>query len=162
MASRILGMGDVLSLVEKAQATVDAGKAEALAQKLREDTFTLEDFAEQLRQLQKMGPLEQILEMVPFFKGAKVGPAELDAESRDLKRFEAIIGSMTPGERRTPAIINGERRARIARGSGTSVQDVNRLLKQYAQLRKMMKDMKGMGGRLGRRDLRRAMPFLRG
>ena len=110
-----------------------------------------------------MGPLDQILDMVPFFKGAKVGQPELDAESKDLRRFEAIIGSMTPGERHTPAIINGERRARIARGSGTSVQDVNRLLKQYAQLRKMMKDMKGMtGGRLGRKDLRRAMPFLRG
>jgi signal recognition particle subunit SRP54 len=162
MASRILGMGDVLSLVERAQATVDAGKAEELAQKIREDSFTLEDYAEQLRQLRKMGPLDQILDMVPFFKGAKVGAAELDAESKDLRRFEAIIGSMTPGERHTPAIINGERRARIARGSGTSVQDVNRLLKQYAQLRKMMKDMKGMGGRLGKKDLRRAMPFLRG
>jgi signal recognition particle subunit SRP54 len=162
MASRILGMGDVLSLVEKAQATVDAGKAEELAQKIREDSFTLEDFAEQLRQLRKMGPLDQILDMVPFFKGAKVGAAELDAESKDLRRFEAIIGSMTPAERHTPAIINGERRTRIARGSGTSVQDVNRLLKQYAQLRKMMKDMKGMGGRLGKKDLRRAMPFLGG
>jgi signal recognition particle subunit SRP54 len=162
MASRILGMGDVLSLVEKAQATVDAEKAEALAQKIREDSFTLEDFAEQLRQLRKMGPLDQILDMVPFLKGHKVGATELDAESRDLGRFEAIISSMTPAERRTPAIINGERRARIARGSGTSVQDVNRLLKQYAQLRKMMKDMKGMGGRIGRKDLRRAVPFLRG
>jgi signal recognition particle subunit SRP54 len=162
MASRILGMGDVLSLVEKAQATVDATKAEQLAQRIREDSFTLEDFAEQLRQLRKMGPLDQILDMVPFFKGAKVGQPELDAESKDLRRFEAIIGSMTPGERRTPAIINGERRARIARGSGTSVQDVNRLLKQYAQLRKVMKDLKGMGGRLGRKDLRRAMPFFRG
>jgi signal recognition particle subunit SRP54 len=162
MASRILGMGDVLSLVEKAQATVDASKAEELAQKIREDSFTLEDFAEQLRQLRKMGPLEQILDMVPFFKGAKPGPSELDAESKDLRRFEAIIGSMTPGERRVPAIINGERRSRIARGSGTSVQDVNRLLKQYAQLRKMMKEMKGMSGRLGRKDMRRAMPFLRG
>jgi len=162
MASRILGMGDVLSLVEKAQATVDAGKAEELAQKIREDNFTLEDFAEQLRQLRKMGPLDQILDMVPFFKGAKPAQPELDAESRDLRRFEAIIGSMTPGERHTPAIINGERRARIARGSGTSVQDVNRLLKQYAQLRKMMKEMKGMSGRMGKKDLRRAMPFLRG
>ena len=162
MASRILGMGDVLSLVEKAQATVDAGKAEALAQKIRADSFTLDDFAEQLRQLRKMGPLDQILDMVPFFKGAKLGQSELDAESKDLRRFEAIIGSMTLGERHTPAIINGERRSRIARGSGTSVQDVNRLLKQYAQLRKMMKDMKGMGGRLGRKDLRRAMPFFRG
>jgi signal recognition particle subunit SRP54 len=162
MASRILGMGDVLSLVEKAQATVDAEKAEALAQKIREDSFTLEDFAEQLRQLKKMGPLDQVLDMVPFLKGAKLGQSEVDAESKDLRRFEAIIGSMTPAERHTPAIINGERRSRIARGSGTSVQDVNRLLKQYAQLRKVMKDMKNMGGRLGRKDMRRALPFLRG
>jgi signal recognition particle subunit SRP54 len=162
MASRILGMGDVLSLVEKAQATIDADRAQELAQKLREDSFTLEDFAEQLRQVRKMGPLDQILDMVPFFKGAKLGRDEVDAETRDLRRFEAIIGSMTPGERRTPAIINGERRTRIARGSGTSVQDVNRLLKQYAQLRRMMKDIKGMSGRLGRKDLRRALPFLKG
>ena len=163
IASRILGMGDVLSLVEKAQATVDAEKAEALAQKIREDAFTLEDFAEQLRQLRKMGPLEQILDMVPFLKGAaKPGASELDAESRDLKRFEAIIGSMTPAERHTPAIINGERRARIARGSGTSVQDVNRLLKQYAQLRKMMKQFKGLEGKAGRLPKLPGFPQLRG
>ncbi len=160
MASRILGMGDVLSLVEKAQATVDATQAEELAKKLREDTFTLEDFAEQLRQLRKMGPLDQLMDMVPFFKGAKLEAGELDAETRQLRRFEAIIGSMTHDERRSPAIINGDRRQRIARGSGTSVQDVNRLLKQHAQLRKMMKGLKGMQGRPGMKQLRRAMPFL--
>ena len=162
MASRILGMGDVLSLVERAQAVVDASKAEELAKRIREDSFTLEDFAEQLRQLRKMGPLEQIMDMVPFFKGAKLGAEELSGESRELHRFEAIIGSMTPEERRTPAIINGDRRTRIARGSGTTVQDVNRLLKHYAQLRKMMKGLKGMSGRAGASKLRRAMPFLRG
>jgi len=91
-----------------------------------------------------------------------VGADELDAEGRDLKRFEAIIGSMTPEERRTPAVINGERRTRIARGSGTSVQDVNRLLKQYAQLRKVMKGLKGMAGRPSAHQLRRALPFLKG
>jgi signal recognition particle subunit SRP54 len=107
-----------------------------------------------------MGPLDQLIDMVPFFKGAKLEAGELDAESRQLRRFEAIIGSMTPEERRTPAIINGDRRLRIARGSGTSVQDVNRLLKQYAQLRKMMKGFKGMGRRGGLKQLRRAMPFL--
>jgi signal recognition particle subunit SRP54 len=160
MASRILGMGDVLSLVEKAQATVDQARAEELAKKLREDSFTLEDFAEQLRQLQKMGPLDQLMDMVPFFKGAKLEAGELDAESRQLRRFEAIIGSMTPDERRAPPIINGDRRQRIARGSGTSVQDVNRLLKQYAQLRKMMKGLKGMQGRPGMKQLRRSLPFL--
>ena len=161
MASRILGMGDVLSLVEKAQATVDATKAEELAKKIREESFTLEDFAEQLGQLKKMGPLDQIMDMVPFFKGAKPDAEELDAESRQLKRFEAIIGSMTPEERRTPAIINGDRRLRISRGSGTTVQDVNRLLKQYAQLRKMMKGLKGMQGRAGKKQLRQALPFFR-
>jgi len=160
MASRILGMGDVLSLVERAQATVDEGRAAELARKLREDTFTLEDFAEQLRQLRRMGPLEQLLDMVPFLRGARVGAEELDAEARELRRFEAIINSMTPEERRTPAIINGERRQRIARGSGTSVQDVNRLLKQYGQIRKMMKGLKGMAGRGGARDIRRVLPFL--
>src|SRR4029077_15761749 len=129
---------------------------------MSQDCFTLEDFADQLRQLRKMGPLDQILDMVPFFKGAKPAQPELDAESKDLGRFEAIIGSMTPGERQTPSIINGERRARIARGSGTSVQDVNRLLKQYAQLRKMMKGIRGMTGRSSARQLRRTLPFLKG
>ena len=161
MASRILGMGDVLSLVEKAQAVADTTKAEELAKKIREESFTLEDFAEQLRQLEKMGPLDQIVDMVPFFKGAKPGVEELDAEARQLKRFEAIISSMTPEERHTPAVINGDRRLRIARGSGTTVQDVNRLLKQYAQLRKMMKGLKGMTGRMGKKQLRQALPFLR-
>ena len=162
LASRILGMGDVLSLVERAQAVVDADHAAELAQKIREESFTLEDFAEQLRQLKKMGPLEQIMDMVPLFKGQKLATGDLGAEQRDLARFEAIIGSMTPAERRTPAIIGGDRRLRIARGSGTTVQDVNRLLKQYAQLRKMMKGMKGMAGRMGKRQLRQALPFLRG
>jgi len=160
MASRILGMGDVLTLVEKAQANVDAAKAQELAQKLRDDTFTLEDFAEQLRQLRKMGPLDQLMDMVPLFKGAKLEAGELDAETRQLRRFEAIIHSMTPDERQRPAIINGDRRVRIARGSGTSVQDVNRLLKQHAQLRKMMKGLKGMSGRVNAKQLRRALPFL--
>ena len=150
LASRILGMGDVLSLVEKAQAVVDQTKAEALAKKLREDTFSLEDFREQLKQLRQMGPLDQILGMLPFGKMLKGAPKELDGESADLDRFDAIISSMTPGERHNPEIINGSRRQRIARGSGTQVQDVNRLLKQYAQLRKIMKQFKGMEGKLPR------------
>ena len=150
LASRILGMGDVLSLVEKAQAAVDQTKAEALAKKLREDTFSLEDFRDQLKQLRQMGPLDQILGMLPFGKMLKGAPKDLDGESADLDRFDAIIGSMTPGERHNPEIINGSRRQRIARGSGTNVQDVNRLLKQYAQLRKVMKQFKGMEGKLPR------------
>jgi signal recognition particle subunit SRP54 len=158
LAQRILGMGDVLSLVEKAQATVDAGQAEALTQKIRDDTFTLEDFATQLKQLRSMGPLGQLMDMVPFFKGAKGLPKEMTGEEQELDRYGAIIASMTPHERREPSVINGSRRARIARGSGTSVSDVNRLLKQYAQLRKMMKGLKTMEGRMGK--FKGALPFL--
>src|SRR5213594_2486473 len=157
LAQRILGMGDVLSLVEKAQATVDAAQAEEMARKIREDSFSLEDFGAQLRQLRSMGPLGQIMEMLPMFKGAKGIPKELTGEERDLRRFEAIIGSMTPGERVKPAIINGSRRARIAKGSGTQVADVNRLLKQYAQLKQMMKGLKHMEGRMGK--LKGALPL---
>jgi len=156
LAQRILGMGDVLSLVEKAQATVDAAQAEALAKKIRADTFSLEDFATQLRQLRSMGPLGQLLDMVPFFKG-KAMPKELDGEEKDLLKFEAMIGSMTPDERQEPHIINGSRRLRIARGSGTGVSDVNRLLKQYAQLKKMMKGLKQMEGRMGK--MKGVLPF---
>jgi len=158
MASRILGMGDVVSLVEKAQATVDQAKAEELVRKIRVESFSLEDFAEQLRQLRSMGPLGELLELLPFFKGARGIPQELRGQENDLRKFEAIIGSMTPAERAAPQIINGSRRARVARGSGTTVQDVNRLLKQYAQLRKLMKGLKQMEGRAGK--LRGALPFL--
>src|SRR5436190_12832231 len=153
VASRILGMGAVLSLVEKAQEAVDQKKAEELVRKLREDAFTLDDFREQLKQLRSMGPLDQILGMLPFGKMLKGAPKELDAEQADIGRFDAIISSMTPDERRRPEVINGSRRQRIARGSGTSVQDVNRLLKQYAQLRKMMKQFKGLEGKLPRMKL---------
>src|SRR6266404_5404094 len=142
--------GAVLSLVEKAQAAVDQTKAEALAKKLREDTFSLEDFRDQLKQLRQMGPLDQILGMLPFGKMLKGAPKDLDGESADLDRFDAIIGSMTPGERHSPEIINGSRRQRIARGSGTNVHDVNRLLTQYAQLRKVRSQFKGMEGKLPR------------
>jgi signal recognition particle subunit SRP54 len=158
LAQRILGMGDVLSLVEKAQAHVDASQAEEMARKIREESFSLEDFATQLKQLRSMGPLGQIMEMLPMFKGSKGIPKELKGEEKDLKRFEAIIGSMTPDERVKPAIINGSRRSRIAKGSGTQVADVNRLLKQYAQLKQMMKGLKQMEGRMGK--LKGAMPFL--
>jgi signal recognition particle subunit SRP54 len=161
VASRILGMGDVLSLVEKAQASVDEKKAQELVRKLREDSFGLDDFREQLKQLRQMGPLDQILGMLPFGKMLKGAPDDLNAEQADLGRFDAIISSMTPEERRHPEIINGSRRQRIARGSGTTVQDVNRLLKQYAQLRKMMKQFKGLEGKLPRMKLP-GFPTLRG
>jgi signal recognition particle subunit SRP54 len=162
LASRILGMGDVLSLVEKAQETVDAEKAQEMVRKLREDSFSLEDFREQLRQVRQLGPLDQILGMLPFGKALKAGPKDLDGEQADLDRFDAIILSMTPGERKNPEVINGSRRQRIARGSGTSVQDVNRLLKQFAQLRKMMKQFKNVEGRMGKLKGLPGFPTLRG
>jgi signal recognition particle subunit SRP54 len=146
-ASRILGMGDVLSLVEKAQQTVDQETAEAMVRKLRQDDFSLEDLRAQLRQVRRMGPLDQLVGMLPFGNKLRGASAELDSEAADLVRFDAIIGSMTPQERHHPEIINGSRRQRIARGSGTTVQNVNRLLKQYAQLKKMMKQLKGFEGR---------------
>ena len=156
LAARILGMGDVLSLVEKAQAVVDQDQAAELAEKIRSERFTLEDFAQQLKQLRSMGPLEQLMDMVPMFKGAGM-PKELHGEESELRRYEAIISSMTPGERQEPSIINGSRRARIARGSGTQVAEVNRLLKQHAQLKKMMKGLKQMEGRMGK--LKGSLPF---
>src|SRR5919109_1182551 len=162
LASRILGMGVILSLVEKAQQNVDQAQAEAMVKKLREDTFTLEDFRAQLKQVQALGPLDQVLGMLPFGKMFKGGPKELSGEQADLRRFDAIIASMTPDERRTPEIINGSRRARIARGSGSSVQDVNRLLNQFAQLKKMMKQFKTMEGRLGKLEGLGGFPMPRG
>src|SRR5438477_221019 len=150
LASRLVGMGDVLSLVEKAQQVVDQEQAQEMVRKLREDTFTLDDFRQQLQQLKQMGPLDQVLGMLPFGKMLKGAPAELQSEQADFARFDAIITSMTPGERHNPEVINGSRRQRIARGSSTNVQDVNRLLKQYAQLRKVMKQFKGMEGKLPR------------
>jgi signal recognition particle subunit SRP54 len=150
MASRILGMGDVVSLVEKAQAQVDEAKAEALAKKIREESFTLEDFADQLKQFRSMGPLGEILEMIPFFKRAKGLPTELRGQETELNRYEAIIGSMTREERADPQIISGSRRNRIARGSGTTVPDVNRLLKQFAQVKKMMRGLRQLEGRAGK------------
>ena len=146
MVSRILGMGDVLSLIEKAEEVIDSKQAEQLERKLRTDSFTLEDFRDQLRAARQMGPLDQILSMLP-----QVGPfRQLHKQSQQqtvdegqLIRTEAIINSMTDRERRVPQILNGRRRLRIARGSGTSVQEVNRLVKQYDQARKMMRSMTG-------------------
>lgn len=153
MASRILNMGDVLTLVERAQETVQEKEAEELARKLRKDEFTLDDFRTQLRRLRKMGPLSQIMGMLPGVPKDALQEVEKDG-GRSLTRVEAIINSMTPLERDRPAVLNGSRRRRIARGSGTSVQEVNQLLKQFTDMRKMMKQMsrgKGRGrGRLAR------------
>jgi signal recognition particle subunit SRP54 len=151
MASRILGMGDVVTLVEKAAQAVDAQKARELEKKLRQADFTLEDFYEQLQSLKKMGPLSQLINMIPGLSG-KI-PLDAAVDERGLVAIEAIILSMTPEERRRPNIINGSRRLRIAKGSGTSVQEINRLLKQYEMMRKMLKQ----AGRKGRRP---ALPFI--
>ncbi|ETW95892.1 MAG: hypothetical protein ETSY2_47445 [Candidatus Entotheonella gemina] len=139
MASRILGMGDVLSLIEKAEQTIDEETAAELEQKLRKASFTLEDFQDQLKQIKKLGSLDSIISMIPGMKKANL-PSVDDSE---LKRVEAIISSMTLEERRNHLIINGSRRKRIARGSGTEVGDVNRLIKQFTQTQKMMKSIMG-------------------
>jgi signal recognition particle subunit SRP54 len=141
MASRILGMGDVLSLIEKAQVAFDEKQAKELEKKVRKAEFTLEDFRDQLGQLRKMGSLESLLQMVPGLSKLK-GMGPLHIAEKELVKIEAIINSMTPQERRKHSIINGKRRLRIARGSGTTVQDVNRLLKQYVMTRKMLDKMK--------------------
>jgi signal recognition particle subunit SRP54 len=146
LASRILGMGDVLTLIEKAQETYDAEQVKALEQKLRREAFTLDDFREQLRQIKKMGSMEQLLGLIPGL-GSKIKAMKgLKPDDGDLKRVEAIIGSMTPGERADHQIINGSRRRRIALGSGTSVQEVNRLLKNFAMTQKMIKQV-AQGGK---------------
>ena len=150
LASRILGMGDMLSLIERAQENFDQQEQEKLQKKLQKATFDLEDFLNQMQQLKRMGPLGQILEMIPGFnKMSKQLPKEaLDGDQ--LKRVEAIIQSMTPSERREPTLIDGSRRRRIARGSGTSQEEVNQLLKQFMQMRQMMKQMTTGRGPLGR------------
>ncbi len=139
MASRILGMGDVLSLIERAQQTVDQEKAQELAQKIVTDEFTLDDFRDHLRQVRKMGPLQQLVELIPGFGGQAAIDEEFD--ERDLDHVEAIINSMTPQERAAPAMLNASRKRRIARGSGMQVQDVNVMLKQFREAQQMMKGM---------------------
>ena len=145
MASRILGMGDVLTLIEKAEATFDEKKAMELEEKIRKDSFTLEDFRDQIGQVRKMGSLESILGMIPGLPKKMKGMGGFDFDEKELVRVEAIINSMTPKERANYLIINGSRRLRIGRGSGTTVQEVNQLLKRYAQARKMMKQFAKMG-----------------
>lgn len=154
MASRILGMGDVLTLIEKAEASFDEKKAKELEKKIRKDSFTLEDFRDQLQQIRKMGSLESILGMIPGF-GKKIKAGGIDFDEKKLIRIEAIINSMTPKERSNYTIIDGSRRLRIARGSGTSVQEVNQLLKQYVQIRNMMKQFT----KINKKGLGRRIPF---
>ncbi len=138
MASRILGMGDIITLVEKAQRQVDEEKAKKLEEKLKKNQFTLEDFREQIREIRKMGPLKEILSMIP---GLGSNLRSVDINEKELVKIEAIINSMTPEERRKPQIINASRKRRIAMGSGTTVQDVNRLLRQFEEMQKLLKQL---------------------
>ena len=162
VVSRVLGMGDVLSLIEKAEAAISAEDAEALEEKILANDFTLEDFRDQLKTIRKMGPLESIMGMLPGMGNLKA-LAENKPDEKQISRIEAIIGSMTPDERRKQHIINGSRRKRIAKGSGTSVEEVNRLLKQFVQMQKMLKQLGGMAGLAGggKKARRQAMQMLR-
>ncbi|WYP25004.1 signal recognition particle protein [Alkalihalobacillus sp. FSL W8-0930] len=150
MASRILGMGDVLSLIEKAQFNVDEEKARELEKKMRNADFTFDDFLEQLEQVRSMGPLEDLLGMMPGMKKNKA-MKDLQVDEKQIGRVEAIVRSMTKKEKQDPSILNGSRRRRIAKGSGTTIQDVNRLLKQFEDMKKMMKQMTGMQTGKGKR-----------
>ncbi len=147
VVSRVLGMGDVLSLIEKAEEAVSAEDAAKLEQKIRRDEFTLEDFRDQLRTIRKMGPLEQILGMIPGMGAIKdLQKQKEQVDEKQMLRVEAIINSMTAKERANHQLINGQRRKRIARGSGTTVEEVNKLLKQFIQMKKMLKSLGGMAG----------------
>ena len=137
MAQRILGMGDVLSFIEKAEQQVDQDEAKELERKLRKNQFTLEDFLDQLKKIRKMGPLTSLLGMMPGLAGHQL--SKMNVDEKELDRVEAIVLSMTAYERRHPELIKGSRRLRIAKGSGTTVQQVNQLVKQFEQMRKMMR-----------------------
>jgi signal recognition particle subunit SRP54 len=147
LAGRILGMGDILTLVERAQETFDVNQAQQMEEKLRKASFTLEDMLDQLQQVQKMGPIGQLVSMIPGM-GNMAGEAQAAVDRGDLKRTEAIIRAMTPAERRDPTILTGSRRRRIAAGAGTSLPEVNRLVKQFSEMQKLMKQLSG-GGRRG-------------
>lgn len=160
MASRILGMGDVLSLIEKAQTDVDTEKMKAMEQKMKDNSMTLDDFLEQLQQVKQMGPLDELLKMMPGANKMK-GLDNMNVDVKQLGHIEAIIKSMTKNEKDNPDIINASRRKRIARGSGRPVQEINRLLKQFAEMKKMMKQMTGGGkGKKGKNPFGNfKMPF---
>jgi signal recognition particle subunit SRP54 len=157
VAQRILGMGDVLSLIERVEETIDQKQAEEMQRKLIEDDFSLADFRDQMKQIRKLGPLESILGMMPQV-GMMKDLKNVKVDENEINRLVAIVDSMTPKERSNHMIINGQRRKRIAKGSGTSVQEVNNLLKQYAQMRKMMKSLTGGGGGFLGKRLAKMMP----
>jgi len=149
VASRILGMGDMISLIEKAESALDQQQAEKQVARLMSGEFTLEDFADQLRQLRKLGPVGQLLELMPGSMGQMARQVDPKLAESQLRRTEAVINSMTPEERRRPDVLNASRRRRIARGAGTHVQDVNQLLKQYRTMQKLFKQIGKPGGMRG-------------
>jgi signal recognition particle subunit SRP54 len=160
MASRILGMGDIVSLVEKAQQAIDLEEAQKLSRKIQDDTLSLDDFLAQLQQIKKMGPIKEVLGMIPGIGNKMDG---LNVDEKQLQRVEAVIRSMTADERLNPDIINGSRRQRVANGSGTTVQDVNQLLKQFKAMKKLMKQFKGNEKSLKRMGmLSKSLPFGKG
>jgi signal recognition particle subunit SRP54 len=154
MASRILGMGDMLSLIEKVEQSIDVEDAARIAKKAGAGEFTLEDLRDQLQSMKKMGPLSQVLDFLPKIGPFRQMPSAAEMDPKALTRIGAIIDSMTADERRYPQIVNGSRRKRIAKGSGTKVEDVNRLLKQHAQMKKMMKSMKGLTRGMRAQDMK--------
>ena len=161
MASRILGMGDILSLIEKAQENIDLEKAKELENKIKKQELDFEDFLEQMEQIQKMGPLNKVLEMIPGMGQVKDQLGDIDMNNKEIVRTKAIVQSMTIEERRIPSILNASRKKRIARGSGTSVQDVNRLIKQFGEMKKMMKMFTGTQKSMKKRGGFAGLPFFK-
>lgn len=161
MASRILGMGDILSLIEKAQENIDLEKAKELEQKIKKQDLDFEDFLQQMEQIQNMGPLDKILGMIPGMGNIKDQLGDVDMNGKEINRTKAIVQSMTIEERRNPSILNASRKKRIARGSGTSVQDVNRLIKQFNEMKKMMKMFTGSQKSMKKRGGFAGLPFFK-
>jgi len=161
MASRILGMGDILSLIEKAQENIDLEKAKELESKIKKQDLDFEDFLEQMEQIQKMGPLNKVIEMIPGMGQVKDQLGDIDMNNKEIVRTKAIVQSMTIEERRNPSILNASRKKRIARGSGTSVQDVNRLIKQFDEMKKMMKMFTGTQKSMKKRGVFAGLPFFK-
>lgn len=161
MASRILGMGDILSLIEKAQENIDLEKAKEFESKIKKQDLDFEDFLEQMEQIQKMGPLNKVIEMIPGMGQVKDQLGDIDMNNKEIVRTKAIVQSMTIEERRNPSILNASRKKRIARGSGTSVQDVNRLIKQFDEMKKMMKMFTGTQKSMKKRGGFAGLPFFK-
>ena len=161
MASRILGMGDVLTMIEKAQENIDEEKARELEQKMRKNEFDFDMYMESMSQMKKMGGLSGLMGMMPGLGGGKMPEIDTDEAEKNMARIEAIIYSMTPKERSNPSLLNVSRKQRIAKGAGVDISEVNRLVKQFEQTKKLMKSMPGLmgGGKRGKRGMFKGLPF---